>query len=203
MPINYVFRWTVEGWLKCILVYLAYIAAPIITGQIISYKQGDDAWWDQDIPYPLGFSRYISVGENIIFDHFTGLEWIADPSAIGGIWGTLGTPATMSWTEAIAACNALSYGGHNDWRMPNSNELDTLIDYGEDHPTISKNRFPNTQSEGYWTSSMTNYGCLNMWFTYFDNGQKAWEQDKNKQKYIRPVRGQSVPEWMGGIKGQR
>lgn len=39
----------------------------------------------------------------------------------------LTTPANGVWTDAIDNCNALVYGGFSDWRLPNINELVSLV----------------------------------------------------------------------------
>jgi len=195
MPYGVIYYMTVRMFLKQLMVYLAYLAAPLVTGQITSYLNGDDAWWDQEIPFPFSLPRFMELHDNVQYDWYTGLEWIADPSAIGGIWGTLGSPASMTWDEALQAANDLNYGGFNDWRMPNINELSTLIDYGKDHPGIAGDKFPNTQSAGYWPSSMTTHGCENMFYTTFGTGARYWDDDLTKKKYIRPVRGFLAPWW--------
>ena len=46
---------------------------------------------------------------------------------------------TYSWAQAstskVAALNSASFGGHNDWRVPNRFELDTLVDLGVSAPS--------------------------------------------------------------------
>lgn len=192
---------TVEALVKTFLSWLGMIAAPMITGQVISYLEGDDAWWDQEIPWGVGLPRVWPMPGNMVYDSSTGLMWIADPSAIGGIWGTEGFPETMSWTDAVAACNNLNYGGYSDWRMPNANELATLADYGKDHPALNTDLFKNSGDDDYFSSSTTKYGCQNYFQTDPATGKKSWDQDRDKKKYIRPVRGHLAPWWKGGSWG--
>jgi len=144
------------------------------------------------MPYFLGFAHFQPVGPNVVYDMFTGLEWVADPSEIGPEWGANGEPIAMTWDEAIEKCNKLNYGGHNDWRLPNTKELETLIHYGKLNPSIDDKNFKRTKSDYYWTSSITNHGCDNQFDPNFGSGQKNWDQDKKKKKYARPVRGKMV-----------
>ena len=198
-----IYEMTVKAFIKQLLVYIAYIAGPLITGQTISYLEGDDAWWDAEIPFPIGLPRFWKLSENTVYDWYSGLEWVADPSEMGGAWGTPGNPEPMTWDEGIEACNNLNYSGRNDWRMPNSNEIETLIDYGMDHPATSKKTFKNTKSDDYWSSSMTNHGCENEFKPNFAAGNKSWDPNKEEKKYVRPVRMKLAPRWLGmyGWKG--
>ena len=190
---------TVRAFIKSLLVYLAALSSPLVTGATISYMDGDDAWWDQEIPFPFGWPRFYNLTQNTLYDRYTGLEWIADPSAIGGNWGTEGFPTEMTWYDAIEECNKLVYGGHNDWRMPNDNELQTITDYGKDHPALQTEKFKNAKNDNYFSGSITNYGCENYFQNDASTGGKTWDQDKEKKKYVRPVRGKLVPWWSPNI----
>jgi len=193
MSWSYVLRWTVRGWNRAGLVYLGWLAAPLATGATTSYIQGDDYWWDYEFPFPFAIPRFISVQTNVVHDMYTGLTWVADPSQLGGIWGSPGTPYSMTWAEAVDRCAALNYGGHSDWRLPNANELQSLADFGRHHPAINEDRFPGTQDDDYWCSSMTHYGCDNEFDCDFSIGGRSWYQDLDSECYVRPVRGQMVP----------
>ncbi len=151
--LSIIYQWTVKGFVKQLLVYLAALGIPYVTGATISYMDGDDAWWNQHLPFPLEWPRYWPLAENYVRDSYSGLSWIADPSQLGGIWGTPGTPAKMNWNDAIAAINALNYAGHNDWRMPNTLELESILDYGKCSPTTDGSIFKNTAGS-VWFSFM-------------------------------------------------
>ena len=51
-------------------------------------------------------------------------------SSSGLVW-TFKSPDKMTWKEAYSYCTRLNEGGYNDWRMPNIDELRTLI---QNHP---------------------------------------------------------------------
>lgn len=51
--------------------------------------------------------------------------------------------SSMTWEKAMTYCAKLNYGGHNDWRLPNLDELTGLI--GSD--------IPNDKRSLQWTSS--------------------------------------------------
>ena len=109
----------------------------------------------------------------------------------------LTTPTTMTWNDAIDNClgsdlggGGLSYGGHDDWRLPNALEHGTLWDFSRAaNPLTYTSFFPNTQASNYWTS--TSYGPFTTWAVYWRGdacyGSMADKTDANK--YVRAVRG--------------
>lgn len=93
----------------------------------------------------------------IVSDSATGLEW--QDSEVG---------ALLSWQSAINRCETLVLGGHSDWRLPNINELKSIVDR-EVNPTI-KIGFVNTAASYYW-SSTTGDGYEHLaWVLNFSHG---------------------------------
>jgi hypothetical protein len=87
-----------------------------------------------------------------VIDVMTGLVWMADP----------GTVAQADWPSSftsVAALNASAFGGHTDWRLPNINELETLVHYG--YQPVSDwliSQGIKVQTSGtYWTSTTRYY----------------------------------------------
>ena len=60
-----------------------------------------------------------SNGEETVFDSSTNLLW--QKSFV----------SDKTWKEALEYCEGLEYGGYSDWRLPNKNELATLLDYSK------------------------------------------------------------------------
>jgi len=59
--------------------------------------------------------------DGTITDRATGLVWSKADSARGMDW-----PAALAW---VATRNREYYLGHNDWRLPNAKELQSIVDY--------------------------------------------------------------------------
>lgn len=57
----------------------------------------------------------------VVRDRLTGLVW-QDNIDFANVL------APMSWNQAIGYCEALDLGGYDDWRMPNLNELYSIVD---------------------------------------------------------------------------
>ncbi len=94
----------------------------------------------------LSEARYIDHGNGTVTDTQTGL-----------MWQQATAPNRMAWNDAIAWCNNLSLAGYSDWRLPDIDELRSLINTNY-RPTIHPDFFPDTQSSGYWSSgTVTNY----------------------------------------------
>jgi len=119
-----------------------------------------------------GFSR----ANDIVTDSSTKLQWQDD--AVG---------SSMTWDSAIDYCeNTLTLGGYEDWRLPNKNELSSIVDYATFNPSINT-QFQNTASNDYWSSTTyASYTSL-AWFVYFNYGYTNYNV-KDDSLYVRCVR---------------
>ncbi|WP_201353643.1 DUF1566 domain-containing protein [Hydrogenimonas urashimensis] len=103
--------------------------------------------------------------QGVVLDTRTNLMW-QDDALVGG----------KTWKEAIDYCENLDLAGYTDWRLPNFNEYDSLIDTERNNPALSP-VFENVATDvydKYWTST-----------TYMDeNKTKAWTlQTRNGWNY--------------------
>ncbi len=88
--------------------------------------------------------NYIENGDGTVFDSSTNLLWQKN------------FVKKETWKEALAYCENLEYAGFDDWRLPNKNELVTLIDYSKaDEEVVSS--FPGFKREEFflWSSTTT------------------------------------------------
>jgi hypothetical protein len=60
-------------------------------------------------------------GDGTVTDRATGLMWSKADSGTGMDWA-----AALAWVQAR---NAEQHLGHNDWRLPNAKELQSIVDY--------------------------------------------------------------------------
>jgi len=151
------------------------------TGQTTSYDTGDDGHYEAGSPMT---TRFQATGDGTVLDRATGLEWPAEPAA------SPGAPfnGTMTWAAALAACEALSYAGRSDWRLPNRYELASLIN-GESAAPMIYSGFFTLYSTYYWTSSTE--GLVDTAATYavgFNIGA-VYPFAKSGSRYAIPVRG--------------
>ncbi|MBC8236662.1 MAG: DUF1566 domain-containing protein [Helicobacteraceae bacterium] len=111
----------------------------------------------------------------IVTDSTTGLMWQDNEV------GTL-----INWQGAIDRCEALTLGTHSDWRLPNINELTSLVDDTRYDPAISS-EFQNTISNGYWSSTTYANDTDFAWGLNFGNGGQDG-YGKAGDYYVRCVR---------------
>ncbi|MCB1659804.1 MAG: DUF1566 domain-containing protein, partial [Pseudomonadales bacterium] len=101
---------------------------------------------------------------------------------------TCGDSLSKCNTQAFAqAVNAQGLCGHNDWRLPNVEELRGIVNYNKYNPAIDTAYFVNTQSDWYWSSSPVAYNSSDAWFVYFDHGG-GYNNNKYVSGYVRLVR---------------
>ncbi|WP_197529130.1 Lcl C-terminal domain-containing protein [Aeoliella mucimassa] len=68
-----------------------------------------------------GVNQFVDNGDGTITDEATELMWAQTDSGEGMNW-----QSALAWAEEM---NAENYLGHNDWRLPNAKELQSLVDY--------------------------------------------------------------------------
>ena len=95
-------------------------------------------WGDE---MPTGSFTTSTLGdddEDVVIDSTTGLMWQK-------------TVETKIWKDALYYCDNLDYAGYSDWRLPNRNELASLVNFDLYQPASD---FPDMpEDEYFWTSS--------------------------------------------------
>ena len=132
--------------------------------------------------YQMGKARSYSWSTaGIVTDIVTGLEWKDDYSDNGG------SIKYTNWDGALDYCPifGLDNGG---WRLPSSEELETLVDNGRYNPSVTENIFEHISSDYYW-STTTHVGYTSYaWSVHFSNGGLL-NARKTNNGYVRCVRG--------------
>lgn len=183
---------------------------PLRTGQTTDYGTGSDG------AVQKGATRsFTDNGNGTITDITTGLMW-EKKSDDGSIhdkdntytWGSTSNPYPMNGTMVatfLAALNAGSgFAGYTDWRIPNVNELQSLVNYGATNPSVY-GAFNSgctggctvlscscTDSYDYWSSTTRVDYPIYAWTVFFSTGDVS-EGLKSDGLYIRvrAVRGGS------------
>ena len=124
------------------------------TGQTGTYGINDDGALHKGAVWPN--PRFTDNKNETITDNLTGLMWTKDARNPGPT--SCPMDKNTEWEEALAhvACmNENKYLGYNDWRMPNVNELASLIntDYADSSVWLTSQGFKDIMKEFYWTST--------------------------------------------------
>lgn len=131
-------------------------------------------------------------GQEVENDNLTGLMWVQNPSTTTYKWqDTTVTPNTYPAQAAIDAMNASGYCGYNDWRLPNVNELASVVNQGAEDPSawLNGNGFSNVQANFYWSSTTYASTTANAWYVSISDGTAYALGTKNTSRYVWPVRG--------------
>ncbi len=182
------------------------------TGQERIYFDGDDGYWRKGASWPS--PRFVDYNTGEVIDNLTGLMWTKDSHLMFTRdieFDTSGTAnGKVPWITAIGYINKLNneaYLGYNDWRLPNRNELASLIDYSRNNTCLPKNHpftttFPYAHPGefGYWTSSTISDVPGQAWSFSFSFSELA-PNDKNADRVVWPVRTVTTPAPTGSIKG--
>jgi hypothetical protein len=120
---------------------------------------------------------------NCITDKLTGLMWVRNPDA-----------TTRTWQQALDFANSLGLCGATDWRLPNVNELESLVnlEVANQATFLNGQGFSGVQADIYWSSSIfdSNFSgsTPSAWVVYMASGGMA-PISKSASRFVLPVRG--------------
>jgi len=113
-------------------------------------------------------------GKFVVTDSVTGLKWQQEYAT------------DKTWQQALKYCENLNYAGYSNWRLPNKNELASLLSYKRGNPSSD---FPDMPGESFWTSSTTVCGTTNQaWYVDFGGGYVLFNKGKTNKLNVRCVR---------------
>lgn len=115
-----------------------------------------------------------------VTDNLTGLMWMREPNT---------TFPTTTWINALNNANDLNLCGFTDWRLPNINELESLINSESADTTIflSTQGFIGVQVGDYWSSSSLARNAAIAWIVNMNVGDVS-VRSKSNSSYVWPVR---------------
>ncbi|HVT98265.1 MAG TPA: DUF1566 domain-containing protein [Acidobacteriaceae bacterium] len=148
------------------------------TGQTASFASGDDGDLHQGTAW--GASRFTDNGDGSVTDTLTGLVWLKDAGCLPAAnWATAITEATALKSGACGLTDGSKAG---DWRLPNLNELESLVDVSAAHPAVTVGHpFLHVSNGIYWSS--TSY------FGGVGGSPLAWAIRMDDGRYINDVDG--------------
>jgi hypothetical protein len=120
----------------------------------------------------------VITGAACVTDNLTGLMWVSTPSV---------TAAT--WTAALTSANDLTLCGFTDWRLPNVNEIESLVnsEVASQATFLNTQGFTGVQANYYWSSSTYGGNVTAAWIISMNTGSVESTVKANSY-YVWPVR---------------
>jgi hypothetical protein len=159
------------------------------SGNILSSCNGTGQDGDKQKGIGWPNPRFTDNMDGTITDNLTGLIWLKDANCFSAI----------SWSAALANSSNLQNGQcgltdgsvSGDWRLPNSNEIESLIDISQSSPALPTNHpFIKVKLDNYYhTSNSPSVRTDYLWAVEMTNGSIQMTRFKNDfSYYVWPVR---------------
>lgn len=167
---------------------------------------------EQPVPQQLISSRYQDNGDGTVTDVTTNLMW--KRCSEGQTWNgntCNGVASLMPWDNSMPNEQQKSwpqFAGYNDWRLPNREELKSLVYcssgdpktwndiinetkyygcHGEyQQPTIDQTAFPSTPKSLYWTATPYTNACCSRFVDFMKGGTDR--RHREHHLFVRCVR---------------
>jgi Protein of unknown function (DUF1566) len=114
-------------------------------------------------------------------DALTGLRWRRQADLTGSL---------VTWTEALAAVAELNRrAAPEPWRLPNINELESLVDCATHSPALPQGHPFEDMRAGYWSSTTSAFEPDWAWALYLDRGAVGVGQKRGRHFQVWAVCG--------------
>jgi hypothetical protein len=134
------------------------ISRVVVLGQVLvllaAFYAGAEQVCTETI-LPTSAADTFSVAEDgTVFSNDTGLMWMR--CSLGQNWEGKtcgGEPVFLSWPAALKATVGFQFAGYSNWRLPNKNELESIVETSCSSPAINISIFPKTPLTFFWSAS--------------------------------------------------
>lgn len=136
-------------------------------------------------------SSFVEQAEGTLTDMRFGLMW--SRCSVGQSWSgstCVGSGSLYDWSTALVTASSYELSGLSGWRLPNKNELASLLDTQCGNPAINETLFPGTDlvsSVSWWTNSPSAASTYESWSIEFDLGVVE-TNDRSSMYQLRLVR---------------
>ncbi|MFP3983828.1 MAG: DUF1566 domain-containing protein [Desulfurivibrionaceae bacterium] len=181
---NYLF-WPVRGPGDTPLLQTGQGRCYASTGEEINCSgSGQDGEFRNGRPWPE--PRFREEG-NIVCDQLTNLCWLQKADLTG---------APEDWQGAlntVSKLNSKKTGGIDNWRLPNINELESLVDCSCHSPALPSGHPFSALQEGYWSSTTSFFETDWAWVLYLAKGACGVGHKPGRSFYVWPVCDSPLP----------
>lgn len=162
------------------------ISAALLLGATSGAVWGQTCRDDIQASAPDG--RFRDNGDGTVSDGATGLTWKRCAEGLSGADCATGSAERLSWEQALQRGEDAEFAGFSDWRLPNKNELASLVEQRCFDPAIDLQSFPSTPSSWFWSSSPYAFHPDSAWIVHFYSGI-VYGSHKYFASRVRLVRG--------------
>ena len=164
--------WPVRGEGNGILPFSGQILCYDEKGKIVPCEgSGQDGEFRRGHKWP---QPRFKVSGSVVTDRLTGLGWQRRADLIG---------KEVSWGDALAAVDDLG----DPWRLPNINELESLVDCSRHSPALlSKHPFKEVR-DAYWSSTTSMFEPDWAWALYLKKGAVGVGQKRGAHFHVWAV----------------
>lgn len=141
------------------------------------------------IPATTPNSNFTVHKDGTVSQNTNGLMWMR--CSLGQKWDgktCAGSATNYTWKEALQAGDRFEFAGYTDWRLPNKNELESIVEERCYSPSINDQVFPSTPFVYFWSSSPYAGYSQGAWSVDFSFGAVN-ASDKDGGIVVRLVRG--------------
>lgn len=177
---------------------------PIYPDTIDAYNglcPGQDGYVLSGVAWPD--KRFTDNANGTITDSLTGLVWLKNAECADPVGPIVKSKGMLNWPDALEWSNGLTNGkcgltdgsSAGDWRLPNINELKSLINLqqADNAKWLLSHGFSNLKyGNYYWTSSSSVDFPAKAWDVMIGDGWVA-PYDKSYSDHVWPVRSASQP----------
>lgn len=122
-------------------------------------------------------NHFIDNGNGTTTDLLTDLTWQQIPYS-----------DSITWEQALALADTLTFAGYSDWRLPNIKEVQSINDESLINPSINQTYFSGVNVNHYWSSTSLPNQTTKAWYLDTHFGITTYQFKTNKL-YALCVRG--------------
>jgi hypothetical protein len=123
--------------------------------------------------------NYQRMSNGLAQDPLTGLTWYR--CGAGQTWSDgqcEGSPLLLPYEDALNWAESLELAGFDDWRVPEIDEMSSLVETDCKSPSINTLVFPGIEPEVYWSSESNFWMRPMAWSLFFYRGDYFSKQAK-------------------------
>lgn len=144
-----------------------------------------------DSPESTPSIQFTVNNDGTVTDDETSLMWKV--CSEGQVWDSsncTGTATLFTWQDALNQAQSARVAidlGFNDWRLPNRNELASIMEISCANPTINLAIFPASPSLNFWSSTVSVSSSSGSWMFNYQYGL-AFALSRTTDGAVRLVR---------------